>query len=67
MLNSKGFLFFVLPSTAISSHLKEKRDAAVDYLKYWLTVNAALSYPSATHYLGPGGWAVKFNSCFFTH
>ena len=39
--------------------LKEKRDAAYDYLKYWITEKGCSTWPGATHYLGPGGWAVK--------
>ena len=36
-----------------------KRDAAYNYLKYWITVKGCSSLPGAAHYLGPGGWAKK--------
>ena len=31
-------------------------------LKYWITVKACSTYLGATHYLGPGGWAVRVTS-----
>ena len=43
------------PSTTISS---EKGDAA--YLQQWMTVKGCYTSTGATHYLGPGGWAVRY-------
>ena len=49
------------PSTTILPTLR-KRDAAYDNLKYWIIVKGCSTQPGATHYLGPGGWAVSLFS-----
>ena len=51
----------MLPSTTISSNLKEKRDASHDFLKYCIAVKGCLVL-NATDDLGPSEWAMSESS-----
>ena len=49
------------PMTTFSAH-SIKRDAACIYPKRWIRVKCCSTYPGTTHYVGPGGRALRVTS-----